>query len=111
MFVALRELEFTFSADKKCEIKPSWSHYGVVGSGDLEILMEKCELGGATKIKIATPVVGFDKVWEKVSERFVQETGISNVCIEINDNNATPIVVHMRLRQAFAEANAQEEVK
>lgn len=109
--MALRELEFVFTADKKCEIKPNWSHYGVVGSGDLEILMEKKDLGGATKIKVVTPVTGFDKVWEKVTERFVQETGISNVSIEINDNNATPIVVHMRLRQAFAEANALEEVK
>ena len=50
------------------------------------------------------PVKGFDKVWSMVLERFVKESRLGNVSIEINDNNATPIVASMRLRQALAES-------
>ncbi len=41
--------------------------------------------------------------------KFVNDTGVGNIVIEINDDNATPIVVYMRLRQALAEATAKEE--
>ena len=42
-------------------------------------------------------------------ERFVKESGVSDVAIEINDNNATPVVVSMRLRQAIDEARKEAE--
>ena len=60
------------------------------------------------KAKVVTPVKGFDAVWEKMLGKFVTDTGVGNVSIEINDDNATPIVVYMRLRQALAEATAKE---
>lgn len=60
------------------------------------------------KAKVVTPVKGFDAVWEKMLGKFVNDTGVGNVSIEINDDNATPIVVYMRLRQALAEATAKE---
>lgn len=104
--MSLRILNFEFTAATPKSIVKEWSHLGVVGSGDLEVLMEKKDLGGKTKIKVVTPVVGFDAVWEKMVGKFVKESNIGDVFIEINDNNATPIVVYMRLRQAFAEANA-----
>lgn len=104
--MSLRVLNFEFTAAMPKSIAKEWSHLGVVGSGDLEVLMEKQDLGGKTKIKVVTPVVGFDAVWEKMIGKFVKESDIGDVFIEINDNNATPIVVYMRLRQAFAEANA-----
>lgn len=81
---------------------------GVTGSGDLEVLMEKKDLNGGVKAKVVTPVKGFDAVWEKMLGKFVNDTGVGNVSIEINDDNATPIVVYMRLRQALAEATAKE---
>lgn len=106
--MALKVLEFKFKADEPKTIAKAWSHLGVTGSGDLEVLMERKDFGGAVQVKIVTPVIGFDKVWEKMVERFVVETNIGDVSIEINDDNATPIVVYMRLRQALAEANAKE---
>jgi malonate decarboxylase delta subunit len=102
--MALQQLNFEFKVDNPIEFGPEWSHYGVTGSGDLEILMEKQDLGGAVKIQVVTPVVGFDKVWGLVLEKIVIEKRLGNISIEINDNNATPIVVSMRLRQALAEA-------
>ncbi|MBP2631884.1 MAG: mdcC [Firmicutes bacterium] len=106
--MALKVLEFEFKADEPKTIAKEWSHLGVTGSGDLEVLMERKDFGGAVKAKIVTPVIGFDKIWEKMVEKFVMETNIGDVSIEINDDNATPIVVYMRLRQALAEANAKE---
>lgn len=103
--MALNELKFEYKNEKSVSIKKEWSHLGVVGSGDMEVLMEKKDLGGAVQVKVVTPVTGFDKVWNLVLEKFIKSSNLGNVSIEINDNNATPVVVSMRLRQALAEAN------
>lgn len=106
--MALKILEFEFKADNPKTIAKGWSHLGVTGSGDLEVLMERKSFDGAVKVKVTTPVIGFDKVWKMMVGKFVKDTNIGDVSIEINDDNATPIVVYTRLRQAFAEANAKE---
>ena len=105
----LKELNFSFKASAPKPMPAEWKHSGVVGSGDMEVLMEHAELDGAVNAKILTPVIGFDKVWEKVLEKFVEESGLSNATIEINDNNATPIIVSVRLRQALQEAIKEAE--
>jgi len=101
----LLKLDFEFKAENPKAIASDF-HYGVVGSGDMEVIMEKKDLGGKAKFRVVTPVVGFDAVWEKVLGRFVQESGVGDVSFEINDNNATPVVVSIRMRQALAEMNA-----
>lgn len=101
----LLELNYKFRSHPEGKTLPvKWSHTGVVGSGDLEILMEQRDLDGAVVVKVVTPVRGFDYVWEKVLERFADEQDIRDVSIEINDNNATPFIVSMRLKQALLEA-------
>lgn len=65
-------------------------------------------MNGGVKAKVVTPVKGFDKIWERMIAKFIADTGVGNISIEINDDNATPIVVYMRLRQALAEATAKE---
>lgn len=106
--MALQTLEFEFKSENTQTITPAWSHLGVTGSGDLEVMFIKEDLNGAVKAKVVTPVTGFDAVWEKMLGKFVADTGVGNIKIEINDDNATPIVVYMRLRQALAEATAKE---
>lgn len=101
----LLQLNFEFKAENPQPIAADF-HYGVVGSGDMEVIMTRQELGGKAAFRVVTPVVGFDAVWEKVLARFVQENGVGNVSFEINDNNATPVVVSIRMRQALAEMNA-----
>ena len=101
----LLELNFEFKAANPKALASDF-HYGVVGSGDMEVLMEKKALGGAARFKVVTPVSGFEAVWEKVLARFVEESGVGDVSFEINDNNATPVVVSIRLRQALAELSA-----
>ncbi len=106
MAKTLHELNFEFKAETPIKFPADFLHYGVVGSGDMEAIIEKGELNGLVKIKVVTPVTGYDEVWRRVLQRFVDDTGIANASIEINDNNATPVVVSLRLRQAFSEISA-----
>lgn len=106
--MALQTLEFKFESENTQTITPEWFHLGVTGSGDMEVMFIKEDLGGGVKAKVVTPVKGFDVVWQRMLAKFINDTGLGNVSIEINDDNATPIVVYMRLRQALAEANAKE---
>ena len=106
--MALQELKFTFDSTNSREIPCEWSHLGVAASGDLEVLFERKQLGGKVEAKVVTPVRGFDEVWRRMIAKFVADSGIGNLCIEINDDNATPVVVYMRLRQALAEAMVKE---
>ena len=102
--MALNELNFSFSGNENSQTIPiDWSHSGVVGSGDLEILIRRADINNKVEFKVITPVKGFDVVWEKVLERFVKESNIGDVKIHINDNNATPFVVTLRLKQAVIE--------
>ncbi len=107
--MALNELNFKYKVENPQSIAKEYSHLGVVGSGDLEVLMEKKDFGGGAEVKVVTPVTGFDKVWEMVVTKFVKGNNLGDLLIEINDNNATPVVVSMRLRQALAEANKIEK--
>lgn len=102
--MALKHLEFTYEGVSGASIPQEWFHSGVVGSGDMEVLITKKEMQGKVVAKVCTPVVGFDHVWEKVLGKFVAETGCGDVLFEINDNNATPFIVSLRMQQAWSEA-------
>lgn len=103
--MSLQTIEFTVAATGT-RVPASRAHYGVVGSGDLEVLIEPMAGDSAVTVKIVTPVKGFDALWQRVVEHFVADVGLSATSIEINDNNASPAVVALRLRQALAEAQA-----
>ncbi|MGI4856798.1 MAG: malonate decarboxylase subunit delta [Janthinobacterium lividum] len=79
-------------------------HVGVVGSGDLEVLMEPTDVPGATVV-INTSVDGFGAVWKSVIDRFFSRFD-AQVAIEINDFGATPGVVLLRLEQAVEEGTS-----
>ena len=102
--MALRHLEFSFSGVNGAAIPREWSHSGVVGSGDMEVLIYRKEQNGSVTVKVCTPVTGFDEVWEKVLQRFVVESRCGDLDLYINDNNATPFIVNLRLHQALQEA-------
>jgi malonate decarboxylase delta subunit len=74
---------------------------GVVGSGNLEVLLEPS--GAATcNIDIITSARGFAAIWQAVAEDFHSRHGLSGVAVAINDMGATPAVVSLRLDQAAA---------
>lgn len=92
----MEKLTFCFPA---AQILESHAHVGVVGSGDLEIVMEPSDRGYAD-VTVRTGTTGFNQIWETVLERFFSKNDISAI-IKINDFGATPGVVSLRLAQAL----------
>jgi malonate decarboxylase delta subunit len=97
----METLKYNYPASRPA---PRRVHVGVVGSGDMEVLMEPLE-GGQARIVINTSVDGFGTVWENVIERFFTRFDTS-VSVEINDFGATPGVVLLRLEQAAEEIHS-----
>ena len=73
---------------------------GVVGSGNLEVLIEPTSLGGACEIEVKTAAVGFGTTWQAVMADFHARWQLADTRIAINDMGATPAVVSLRLDQA-----------
>ena len=92
----METLQYKFSAKHKTNGR---AHVGVVGSGDLEVLLEPHTQMSA-EVTIRTSVGGFSEQWQAVLARFFS-TYDGAVKIEINDAGATPGVVALRLAQAL----------
>ena len=73
---------------------------GVVGSGNLEVLIEPVALDGACEIEVRTAAVGFGATWQAVMADFHERWSLADARICINDMGATPAVVTLRLDQA-----------
>ncbi len=73
---------------------------GVVSSGNLEVLIEAVDLGGACSVEIKTAARGFGAIWQAVIGDFQQRWQLADIRISINDMGATPAVVSLRLDQA-----------
>jgi malonate decarboxylase delta subunit len=71
---------------------------GVVGSGDLEVLIEPAGTSAA-QVRVRTSVDGYAAVWKAVLDRFFSRFEWA-ARVEINDCGATPGTVTLRLEQA-----------
>ena len=89
------------------------AHVGVVGSGDLEVLLEPSTAGGGAEaaghaqVRVRTSVEGFDEVWQATLERFFTRTPVLGNW-ELNDAGATPALVTLRLQQAAEAAGSAD---
>jgi malonate decarboxylase delta subunit len=100
----MRTYNFDFPGDRPATQR---AHVGVVGSGDLEVLVVPGPTQSAS-VRIRTSVDGFDDIWRNVLGRFFARYGLTG-SIEINDFGATPGVVSIRLLQALdASTSAQK---
>jgi malonate decarboxylase delta subunit len=95
----MEKFEFSFPAGQpaaRCVM------VGVVGSGDLEVLLEPGP-AGHTRIRVTTSVDGFGRIWQAQLDRLFESDASMRpaVEIEINDFGATPGVVGLRIAQAF----------
>jgi malonate decarboxylase delta subunit len=93
--IKMEQIEFNYPAKRKV---PKRAHVGVVGSGDLEILLEPTE-GEIAHVTIRTSVDGFRDTWKAVLDRFFTKYD-GAVRIQINDAGGTPGNVQLRLEQA-----------
>jgi malonate decarboxylase delta subunit len=82
---------------------------GVVGSGNLEVLLEPGAQHQQCSVHITTSARGFAPIWEAVVNDFHRRNPLGGVAISINDMGATPAVVSLRLDQAVAELNARRK--
>lgn len=87
---------FEYPANQKVTKK---SHVGVVGSGDLEVLISPVDKP-RIRVQVRTGMTGFNHTWEKVIQRFCEQHQ-AQVDIQVNDFGATPGVVTLRLAQAL----------
>lgn len=92
-------LTFDYAATER---PPRQAHVGVVGSGDLEVLLEPSAEDRA-HVVVRTSVDGYRAVWENVLDRFFARNPVC-ASFEINDFGATPGMVGLRLAQALEEA-------
>jgi malonate decarboxylase delta subunit len=91
----MENFEFNYHEAKRLITKRA--HVGVVGSGDMEVLLEPNSEGA--RVFITTSVNGFGDAWKKVFDRFFSKFD-GAVRIYINDAGATPGTVLLRLEQA-----------
>jgi len=104
----VRTLHYQFPASRNPARR---AHVGVVGSGDLEVLLEPDTAGvsggaaGHAQVRVRTSVEGFDEVWQATLERFFARTPVLGDW-ELNDAGATPALVTLRLQQAAEAAGA-----
>ncbi|WP_442587535.1 malonate decarboxylase subunit delta [Pedobacter sp. AW31-3R] len=96
----METFSYTFPAGKEISQR---AHTGVVGSGDLEILIEPGN-NKTTEFVVRTASEGFESIWKAVFERFISSNDI-DAKVTINDFGATPGVVSLRLTQALEIAN------
>lgn len=75
---------------------------GVVGSGNLEVLLEPAPEAGCT-VRVETSARGFGTIWQAVVDDFQARHGLAGLRVSIHDMGATPAVVSLRLDQAVAE--------
>ncbi len=96
----METFSFNYPAAKKVMQR---AHTGVVGSGDMEILLEPAD-SSKTVFNVRTASNGFQEIWKAVFERFIVSNDIDAI-ITINDFGATPGIVGLRLAQALEIAN------
>jgi len=75
---------------------------GVVGSGNLEVLLEPGEAPHC-RVRVETSARGFGPIWQAVLDDFHERHALAGVRVSINDMGATPAVVSLRLDQAVSE--------
>lgn len=97
----METLNFEYEAKERLTRR---AHVGVVGSGDLEVLIEPSNTSSA-QVRVRTSVNGFAQVWKAVLDRFFARFEHA-ARVEINDFGATPGTVALRLEQAAEEVRS-----
>ncbi|WP_345814759.1 malonate decarboxylase subunit delta [Paraburkholderia sp. PREW-6R] len=98
----MENLTFDYPAQRAVTTR---AHVGVVGSGDLEVLLSPADDTHArtAHVVVRTSVDGYGHIWKSVLDRFfTRYDGAAQ--IEINDFGATPGVVALRLAEAVEAA-------
>lgn len=100
MAAGLETLQYTFAGTRHSgAFAPVL--VGVVGSGNLEVLLEPSP-GSNCRFEVQTSARGFGDIWEAVLRDFHARHPLAGLAVAIHDMGATPAVVSLRLAQAAA---------
>ena len=97
----METLEFSF-ASKPCDRVNAPALRGVVGSGNLEVLISPAPGAPDCRLLVHTSARGFRDIWHAVLEAFAGSHAVGRLSFVINDMGATPAVVTLRMTQALA---------
>jgi malonate decarboxylase delta subunit len=103
----METLDFEYRGGRVAAARNAPVVSGVLGSGNLEVLVEPAALGGACAIRVETAAVGFGATWKAVLDDAFTRWPLADVRISINDAGATPAVVSLRLDQALKAYNGR----
>lgn len=79
-----------------------WALAGVVGSGNLEVLLEpNPSAPHEANFSVATPIPGYRESWLAALQDFAAHYPLGGCKATLHDQGAPPIVVKLRLRQAL----------
>lgn len=95
----MESMTFTYAATQPVARRV---HVGVVGSGDLEIVLEPSPEKLAN-VWVRSSVDGYGVTWKAVLDRFFTRYALA-ATLELNDFGATPGMVMLRLQQAVEES-------
>ena len=103
----MENLTYEFAASARAQALRKQVLVGVVGSGDLEVLVEP--QADQIRIQICTSVDGMASVWETLMARLFAQGTLPAMRIDINDFGATPGVVRLRVEQALEELGLSDQ--
>ena len=96
----MEQLHYSFAGQHRPALFPPVL-VGVVGSGNLEVMVEPAAHDRCT-VGIETSARGFEAIWAAVVRDFHERHQLAGVAVSVNDMGATPAVVSLRLDQAVA---------
>jgi len=105
----VENLTYAFAASARAQAVQKQILVGVVGSGDLEVLVEPQSDQAQIRIQICTSVDGMASIWEALMARLFAQGTLPAMRIDINDFGATPGVVRLRVEQALEELGLSDQ--
>src|SRR5690242_13048661 len=99
----METLQFDYENGSPVAVPNQPALAGVLGSGNLEVLVEPAALNGRFRVEITTAAVGFGRIWQAVMDDIFARWRLADVRVSINDAGATPAVVALRVDQALEE--------
>lgn len=99
----MEKFQKTFrSKPLKWPAERKWSLSGVVGSGNLEVLIEHHPAAPeSAEFAVETSIPGYRDSWLAALEDFSHHYALGGTRVTIHDQGAPPIVITLRLRQAL----------
>lgn len=80
----------------------AWALAGVVGSGNLEVLIEpNPDSASSVAYDVQTSIPGYQDAWLEALHDFSTHYPVGGAKFTLHDQGAAPVVIKMRLRQAL----------